>query len=174
MTKSASIAALILALAPALAIAGPGMGRDGQAGMDGVGPLPDFAVLDMNGDGTVTAEEFTAWRQNQFAAADADGNGTLSAEETAAWIEARMAEREARMAQMMIARLDADKDGALSLSELPGANMGNRLAWMDQNGDGSIDAQEFADASRGGPDRGDGPRGDGPCGGGHHGGGFKH
>jgi Ca2+-binding EF-hand superfamily protein len=115
----------------------------------------------------VTAEEFTAWRQSRFAAADADGNGTLSAEETAAWIEARMA-------QVMIARLDEDKDGALSLSELPGAAMGNRLAWMDQNGDGSIDAQEFAEASRGGPGRGDGRWGYGPCGGSHHGGGFKH
>ncbi|MBL9059323.1 MAG: calcium sensor EFh [Mangrovicoccus sp.] len=186
MRKSASIAALVVALVPALAPglaladacmaqrgapamqgAGPGDGHGMGSGM-GPGPMgPDFATLDSNADGKVTAEEVTAWRTAQFAAADANSDGKLSAEELTVWIEARRAEHQAQMAARMITRMDADGDGALSLVELPGADMANRLGWLDRNADGAIDAEEFAAMGQGGPGH-DGPRG-GDCGAGGHG-----
>jgi hypothetical protein len=191
MRKSASIAALVVALVPVLtpglALADACMARAGGPAMQGPGPVdgagmgrgsadgagmgpgpmgPDFATLDGNADGKVTAEEVTVWRTAQFSAADANADGKLDAQEVTVWMEARRAEREAQMAARMIARMDADGDGALTLVELPGADMPNRLGWLDRNADGAIDAEEFAamgDRGPGGPGRGGHHRG-GDCG----------
>ena len=110
-----------------------------------------------------------------FATIDANGDGKLDAQEVTVWMEARRAEREAQMAARMIARMDADGDGALTLVELPGADMPNRLGWLDRNADGAVDAEEFAEMPGDGPGKGPGhgpgrgghPRGDacGPDGG---------
>ena len=183
MKRSASIAALVVALVPVLAPglaladacmargAGPAMNGPGPAdGAMGPGPMgPDFATLDTDGDGRITAQEVTVWRTAQFSAADANGDGKLDAQEVTVWMEARRAEREAQMAARMIARMDTDGDGALTLVELPGADMPNRLGWLDRNADGAIDAEEFATLHQGGPGRGDGPRGGDDCGPGRHG-----
>ena len=184
MRKSASIAALVVALvpvlAPGLALADACMAQMGAPAMQGAGPAhgagmgpgpmgPDFATLDTNADGKVTAEEVTGWRTAQFAAADANSDGKLAAEELTVWMEARRAEHQAQMAARMISRMDADGDGALSLVELPGADMPNRLGWLDRNADGAIDAEEFATLQQGGPGRGEGPRGGDDCGPGRHG-----
>lgn len=192
MRKSASIAVLIAALAPGLALADACMGRSVPgmqqgSGTDGPGGAmmergmmdrgmmdrgmgPDFAALDSNGDGKVTADEVTVLRQTQFAAADANGDGKLEAAEVTVWIEARRAEREATMAARMIDRMDQDGDDALSLVELPGADMANRLGWLDRNADGAIDAEEFA-AVPGGPGHAHGMAQRGPdgCGSDGHG-----
>ena len=77
MKRSASIAALVVALvpvmAPGLALAdacmargaGPAMHGPGPADGAGMGPGPmgpDFATLDTDGDGRITAQEVTVWR----------------------------------------------------------------------------------------------------------------
>ena len=190
MKRSASIAALVVALvpvlAPGLALADACMARGAGPAMHGPGPAdgagmgfgpmgPDFATLDTDGDGRITAQEVTVWRTAQFSAADANGDGKLDAQEVTVWMEARRAEREAQMAARMIARMDTDGDGALTLVELPGADMPNRLGWLDRNADGAVDAEEFAEMPGDGPGKGPGhgpgrgghPRGDacGPDGG---------
>ena len=122
MKRSASIAALVVALvpvtAPGLALAdacmargaGPAMHGPGPADGAGMGPGPmgpDFATLDTDGDGRITAEEVTVWRTAQFSAADANGDGKLTLRE---------AERYPAIAEHF-SQFDRDKNGSLSREE---------------------------------------------------------
>lgn len=72
-----SLAVTALCLAPAVAIAMPGMGSGG--GKD------RFAAMDLDGSGAVSAEEFQKafpnMNEGAFAAIDKDGNGSITAEE---------------------------------------------------------------------------------------------
>lgn len=61
------------------------------------GERPDFATLDLNGDGALSLEELQAQGDARFADADANGDGGLSAEELFAAAESRGADRAARM-----------------------------------------------------------------------------
>ncbi|MFZ3581510.1 EF-hand domain-containing protein [Loktanella sp. DJP18] len=118
---------------------------------------PDFATLDVDGDGAVTQEEMQAQALSRFATADTDGDGGLSAEEMIAQQDQR---RAARMARMIAAR-DTNGDGLLQAEEMvpDGDRMARMFDHMDSDADGSISAAEF-DAmtehiGRGGPGRGD-------------------
>lgn len=103
---------------------------------------PDFATLDLNGDGALTLEEMQSRGQARFAEMDANGDGALSAEELSAAAAARAADR----AAMMISRFDDDGDGLLQQEEMP-TRAENRAARMfdsvDADGDGTISAEEF-------------------------------
>lgn len=131
---------LIAALAAtALTTAATAQGR-GPMALD----RPEFAELDADGDGLLSADEMREAMTARFTAADADGNGALSADELETIIEARLAERGARMVERMLARRDADGSGDLSLEELaqgqPRQAMFDRL---DADGDGAISEAEF-------------------------------
>jgi len=124
---------------------------------------PDFATLDANGDGQITAEELQAQGAARFAAADTDGNGSLSLEE----LTAAAAERRENRAGRMLERLDTNEDGELSQEELAAARGGDRAERMieraDADGNGSISQEEFEEAKdrgRGGRDGGKRDRGD--------------
>ncbi|MFQ1701761.1 EF-hand domain-containing protein [Loktanella agnita] len=128
---------------------------------------PDFATLDVDGDGSLSQLELQSPREARFAAADTDGDGALSAEEMTA---AAVAQAEARTARML-ERLDANEDGLLQQEEMRprGADRADRMfERVDQDGDGVISEAEYDAAKsrmeeRRGERRGDhrGPRGRG-------------
>ena len=123
---------------------------------------PDFATLDLNGDGALSLEELQAQGQARFDAADTDGDGALSADELSAAASARAAERTAKM----IERLDENGDGVLQLEEMPtrGEDRAERMFdRVDTDEDGVISEEEFDTVKERRGDR-DGRRGHGPRG----------
>ncbi len=127
----------------------------GAAQAQGPRDRPDFATLDLNGDGVVTQEEIAARGEARFAAADSNGDGALSAEELAAAASANAADRVAQM----LDRLDANEDGVLQQSEMQprGGDRGARMfERLDADGDGAVSEAEFDDAKD--RHRGRGPR----------------
>lgn len=123
------------------------------------GGAPDFATLDADKDGKVTAEEFAAARKARIEGFDADKNGKISADELVA-MQMRGFEAQAKMrADRMISMLDADGDGALAAAELldmPGPGMAQMMTRLDTDGDGAISAAEFDARGQGGEMRGHG------------------
>jgi Ca2+-binding EF-hand superfamily protein len=125
---------------------------------------PDFAALDLNGDGGLSLEEMQAQGEARFAATDANGDGGISAEELIAMAGERASDRAAKM----IERHDANEDGVLQMDEMPrrGGGDGDRAERMfervDADGDGVLSQEEFDTAKEkrgdrrghGGRDRG--------------------
>ncbi len=128
----------------------PGMGGMMGGMMDGgpmgMGRMPmfDFAQLDANKDGKITAEELNQQRADRAKSLDADGNGTISLEEYTAFFRAQ---REAIQTARDTARfkaLDADGNGQLSVAELIVRPMPMRMIErMDANNDGAVTQEEF-------------------------------
>lgn len=134
----------------------------GAAQADNPRERPDFATLDLNGDGALTLEEMQSRGQACFAEMDANNDGVLSKEELSAAVTAHAADRVARM----LSRFDDNGDGLLQQDEMP-ARAENRAARMfdrfDADGDGTISAEEFDAAEmrmgeRHGQGRGHGPK----------------
>lgn len=101
-----------------------------------------FTELDANSDGVVTKAEIEAHRQARFTAADTDGDGALSVDEVIAAAQKRMAERTGERMRERFAKMDADKDGRLTLEETAG-RMSKWLGRVDENADGAIDRAEM-------------------------------
>lgn len=136
--------------------------RRGPGG-DAAGPamlmrLPIMRALDVNGDGTISAEEIADASKN-LKKLDRDGDGQLTLAELrpaggppgAAGGSLAPRDRGAMMAQMF-ERRDANKDGKLTGDEIP-PQMAGRLERIDANGDGAIDQEELKkmqEAMRGG------------------------
>ncbi|MDJ1017978.1 MAG: EF-hand domain-containing protein [Paracoccaceae bacterium] len=108
------------------------------------GGMPDFATLDADGSGEITAEDLSALGASRFAEIDTNGDGTVSEAEFIAKAQADAAER----AAAMFARLDADGDGALSRDALESRRdrgMGQRLIRRaDTDGSGGVSEEEFS------------------------------
>ena len=99
--------AFILARGAAVAEEGPGM-RDheghrmmgcsmmGRGGMMGHGAAMRviFALMDSDGDGTVSLQEFQAAHEKIFKAMDTDKDGTLTIEEIQAFMRGKSAPKE--------------------------------------------------------------------------------
>lgn len=146
------LAALALTSLSVGAIAQQSDMRQAPRGPQG-GPRMEFATLDANGDGQVTQDELDAAHAARFAEVDTDGNGTVTAEEMVAHMQAmaeqRREDRQARMAERMIARMDQNDDGVLSADEMkPGAAPTPKTMFerLDKDGDGAISQDEFAAA----------------------------
>lgn len=141
-------AALSVVLAAALSTAALAQ-RNGQHGshgqMPGFGPMGgfDFDAADADADGTITEDEFNAFRQSQVTAADTNSDGMLSADELRAAYLARAEKRASDAAARMIEMRDSDGDGLLSAAEMatPAMRKG-AFARLDGDGDGAISAAE--------------------------------
>lgn len=143
-----SIVALAVGLSAVSVAAGPFGGKGpGGPGMQR-GPQINFEQLDLNKDGLITKEEISGQAKARFDAADTDKDGFLTKEEMQAGIEAQMKQRAEMMADRMLARHDANKDGKLSAEEMPHPKerrADRMFDRMDANDDGAISAEEFAD-----------------------------
>ena len=136
---------LVMGSASIAAAKGGARGGMGPERMDAM-----FTTLDTDGDGKITTEEFAAASAKRFAEADANSNGFLSSEEmTAMAVKQREKTREARAArrsERMLTKLDADKDGKLSLEELAAAPGPERmLEKLDADSDDALSREEVAD-----------------------------
>ncbi|WP_239987351.1 ca2+ sensor protein [Sphingosinithalassobacter portus] len=127
-------------------------------------------MADANHDGIVTREEVIADAERRFARVDTNGDGVITAEERQAAREAmreRMRERRSQRAEngdapdrrragrrghgerrgaqheRMMARVDANGDGQVTLAEARDAALA-RFAMVDTNQDGKIDQTERA------------------------------
>ena len=106
---------------------------------------PDFSKLleraDANGDGTITAAEFTDARAKMFTRLDRDNDGYLTKDDTPRLALRRSGNGE-RMQGMML-MLDKDGDGKISRDEF--VNSPSLLFQRaDTNRDGVIDQTELA------------------------------
>ncbi|QPH53375.1 EF-hand domain-containing protein [Pontivivens ytuae] len=104
-----------------------------------------FEEVDTDGNGEVTSAELDAWREARFAANDTDGNGSLSVEELRA---AQEQNRSGRL-ERMIQRADANGDGELSPSEMPGSDSSRMFDRLDRDGSGGISEAEIETAREG-------------------------
>lgn len=166
-----ALASLGLALAANTAFAD----RQGGGGPHGGAAFfqpADFAAMDADADGKITAAEMDAFRSAKIAAADTDGDGFLSAEEMQAMAMAQMQMRAKAGAERMLDRFDADKDGKVSLAEMePRSDTERMVDRLDTDNDGAVSEAELAAAKDGMQKRMDGKRGgkDGGGKGGKHG-----
>ncbi|MCZ6858843.1 MAG: EF-hand domain-containing protein [Alphaproteobacteria bacterium] len=129
----------IIAIAAAAAVALPGLAL-AEAKAPAKDPRIDliFGRLDANKDGKITAEEIAKYRGGLFKAADKNGDGSLDSIEVAANARARMEKRLA----VRFAAFDKDKNGKLTLDEMPGRRK-YRMWRMDANIDGAITIEEM-------------------------------
>ncbi len=134
--------------------------------------MPAFEDLDINSDGAVTSDEIEAAMlaraAARFAETDTDGDGALSAEEIVARAEANRQDRRDERVAKQIERADTNGDGLLQADEVaahaPGHAGGRGQDRMferaDADDNGSLSAEEYADAQSHMQERGDrGPRG---------------
>src|SRR5262249_57965566 len=104
-----------------------------------------FQEMDTNHDGKVTQAEIEAFEAARAAEIDANHDGKITADEIQAF---REKERAKRLAEML-ARMDTNGDGTVSVQEYEAAQTW-RLARMDRNGDGTIDEQDMRMGDGGG------------------------
>lgn len=162
MKKSIISASLVTLLLGGVASAQPANGGRTLTRAD-VAQRADrqFARLDANRDGTVTAPELSARKQargarqggvdrvaKRFARMDADGNGAITLAEmrgAQAKRAERVAERGGRGANRGIGRMDTNRDGAISRAEFQ-ANALARFARLDADRNGAVTPSERSDA----------------------------
>ena len=89
------------------------------------GDCLSYSSTDANGDGTITRDEWAAWRQNGFGTLDVDGNGEISRDE-------------------YIGCFGTGMQGGYAESDRTAGNMAD----VDTNGDGSISADEYRTAAQ--------------------------
>ncbi|MEL7345992.1 MAG: EF-hand domain-containing protein, partial [Pseudomonadota bacterium] len=142
MKKTLLIATALVALGGVTAFATVAM-AEGRGQMRGG---PDFATLDANGDGALTADDIQAASDARFAELDTDGDGSISEAEYVARAAALASERAAQA----FARLDADEDGSLSrdvLEARAGRASGMAARMIERQSRGPRDVLGFADGS---------------------------
>ncbi|WP_371169088.1 EF-hand domain-containing protein [Aliiroseovarius sp. 2305UL8-7] len=172
VTKKQTATAIALAVGAALTLTGTVAmahgGKDGgMGGRHGGFMKMEFADIDMDASGLITAEDLQAAAEARFAAADANGDGELSAEEMQAHREAMKAERQAEggegkgkgrmdgkrlgwMIEKMISKRDANGNGTLSIDELTPeqAKLDRMIDRFDTDDDNAISQAEFDAAQK--------------------------
>lgn len=141
-TTGAAIAALVAATVATAALADRGQGMQGMQGGRGAMLLEMFDAIDADKDGKLTKAELEAHRAAEFAAADTNSDGLLDAGELAAQHLARMAATAADRSAQMIARMDDNGDGSLSVDEMQQTMMDRGFSRLDADNDGAITKAE--------------------------------
>lgn len=102
-----------------------------------------MAAADRDADQSLSREEFSAWRRQQFARADTNTDGYLSAEEIAAGRQSSPTPAQGQNRNADPMRLDTDGDGRLSVAEFDeGSARG--FERLDRNSDGRLNAADRA------------------------------
>jgi Ca2+-binding EF-hand superfamily protein len=133
LLSAVTLAGLVAASLSTVAMA---QGRGG----DHMGPMFDFAAMDVDADGRVTKGEVAAYRTARLTAMDTDKDGNLSAAELTAGQAEQDQKRGEKRAARMLERQDANKDGVLSLAEMtPAAGRVDKMFdRVDTDKDGAI------------------------------------
>lgn len=158
-----STAALIAVLGTSMGAVAAGNSHSGHDRGRGNMAQFDLTVVDADGDGNITLEEFEAHKAARFAEIDANGDGGVSQEELTAHHDAQQQERankkaeaDAERAEKRAERMDeratktfADRDtdgnGLLSAEELSMQPQPKSIfERLDTNEDGVISAEELA------------------------------
>ncbi|MGM0494653.1 MAG: EF-hand domain-containing protein [Armatimonadota bacterium] len=106
---------------------------------------------DANGDGLLQRSEIPEGFRERIMALDANGDGAVSREELRAAMPQRQRRPEGEVVSpeerraRMIARLDADGDGRVTIDELP-ERLRERFSGADANGDGVLSVEELQQA----------------------------
>jgi Ca2+-binding EF-hand superfamily protein len=131
---------------------GPGMGRGGMGPGGMMGPANMrmvFALMDSDGDGHITLQEFQAAHERIFKAMDAKKDGRLTQDEVRAFREGGRRSASAIAAGAPEAQRGGTMGPGMGRGGMgPGgmmgpANMPMVFALMDSDGDGNITLQEF-------------------------------
>lgn len=158
-SRSVTLGLMAAALSFGAVLATPTLAQDRQMQRRGG---PDFAAMDTNADGTISAEERRAYAAQRMASLDADGDGKISRAEYQAHAGTEAAKRASQAAGSMFDTLDADGDDVLTAAEaLEGGGLTRMLSRVDQNGDGIItpDERQAMRQMRGGEKAGRGDAG---------------
>ncbi|MBT2130941.1 EF-hand domain-containing protein [Aliiroseovarius lamellibrachiae] len=156
----------------ASAFGGKGGPMGGKGGRMGGIMQMEFADVDMDNSGLITADDLKAHAAAKFAEADANGDGALDLTEVKAQAEAHMKERMASapdgqggkrmgdgpsaekrmgwMAEQMIEKRDADNSGTVSLAEMTPdqSKLDRMIDRFDTDDDNAISAAEFDAAQK--------------------------
>ena len=143
--KTGAAIAVLFAAATLATVALADKGPGGQ-GARGAMMLEMFDTMDADKDGKLTKAEMEAHRAAEFAAADTNSDGKLDAEELAAHHLARMTAPAAERSAQMIARMEDDGDGSLSADEMNQTMQERRFARLDTDKDGAISKAEAESA----------------------------
>ena len=108
-----------------------------------------LAKIDLDGNGSISQEEFLGMTKDRFNKIDADKNGEISVDEM---MERMQRQRLEKRAKRRLERMDINGDGKVTLDELENRAK-KRFAMMDRNDDGAIEKSElrgFKHGPRGG------------------------
>ncbi len=152
--KTASIVTVLLA-GSAMLVASAAMARGPMGGG------ADFATLDADENGEISASEFEAYKTSMIAAIDTNEDGYITQDELEAMREARKAESDSDRFAKLVERLDTDGDGQISLEEFAamggkrGGDDGGIPRGLDADQSGGVSEDEFNDAQERRAERGD-------------------
>jgi Ca2+-binding EF-hand superfamily protein len=122
------------------------MARRGAMGIGGPLAKLNFADIDANKDGVITADEVKAYQDARITAMDANKDGFISVDEFVSGRLANLAPAMQDRATKMVAALDLNGDSKISIEELAVAPMSMMFAHFPANADGSITKAEYAQA----------------------------
>jgi len=92
-------------------------------------------VLDTDGDGQISFDEFQAPEKDRFSSLDQNGDGDLTLEE----MKASIAQQENKRLERRFSRMDGDGDGIVTRAEI----RQQKFDRMDQNDDGYLTGREL-------------------------------